>query len=79
MGVATAKVIDYLEPFHSAMKLQHWNSSAWITDRVPGRTQTYDRVCRVAQSSIEANNLPTELPVALAAGKSQGLTYYSFG
>ena len=47
------------------MKFQHWNSIAWITDRDRGRIRTYDRAWRVAPSSIEADTLPTELPVAL--------------
>ena len=65
MGVSIAKVIDYKEPIHLVLKLQHWNSSAWITDRVRGRIRTYNRTWRVAPSSIEADTLPTEVPVAL--------------
>ena len=65
MGVATAEVIDYQEPFHPAIKFQHWYSSAWITDSVHGRIQTYDRAWPGAPNSIEADSLPIELSVAL--------------
>ena len=47
------------------MKIQHWNSSAWIIDSVHGRIQTYDRAWRVAPSSNEADTLPIKLPAAL--------------